>query len=136
MSQVDVTQGGASGVTGDRRFRGYWTWFAAALFLLIPGDLATTMAAAAKYGFAAEANPFVRWLLAQGPATLILVNLLALVVAIYGFKGVISGVRQAPSPYDRYFERAVQGWLGLLLVAGLFIVSNNLAVVLLGRSLL
>lgn len=127
MAQSDVSCG--------RRVEGYWRWFAVALFLLIPGDLVTTMGAAARFGFAAEANPLVRWLLEQGPGTLIAVNLVALVAAVYGFKGVMSGVREAPVPYDRYFERAVQGWLGLLVVAGLFVVANNLAVIAAGRSL-
>lgn len=137
MSQIDVTrEGGQVDVAHERRLRGYWRWFGAALVLLIPGDLVTTMGAAARFGLEAEANPLVRWLLARSPAMLIAVNVLALVVAVYAFRGVISGVRQAPAPYDGYLERLVQGWLGLLLVAGLFVVTNNLAVLALGRSLI
>lgn len=107
-----------------------------ALFLLVTVDLLVTMGATAKYGVSAEANPLMQWLLVQSPLMLIGVNLVAIVIAVYAFEGVLEAVRLCPAPYDRYLEYGVELWLGLLLAAGFFIFANNFAVIVYGQSLL
>lgn len=128
MSQSDVPF--------ENRVDEYWDWFSVSIFLLVSVDLLTTLGATAKYGLEAEANPFMVWLIAQGPLILIAINLLAVVGAVYAFSGVIEAVELAPAPYDRYLEVGVELWLGLLLAVGFFIFANNLAVIVWGQSLI
>jgi hypothetical protein len=120
----------------ERRIEEYWNWVAAALFLLVTVDLLTTLAAARAVGASAEANPLVRWALGRSVALLVAVNVAAVAVATTFFWGVMRMLRRTPGPYRRYFALGVELWLGALLAAGLFVFANNLAVVVLGESLL
>ncbi|MFW6458745.1 MAG: DUF5658 family protein [Halodesulfurarchaeum sp.] len=117
------------------RIEEYWDWFAVALFLLVTVDLFTSVGAAVEVGLAHEANPFMRWVLGQGPFVLMGVNLLVVFVAIVAFSGVLSAVRGLSDPYDRVFELLVEIWLGSLIGVGLFLFANNFAVIVLGESL-
>lgn len=117
-------------------FEDYWSWVAVALFLLITVDMLTTVFAAAAYGPALEANPLLRWALTEGPVAFVTVNLLAVVLAVGFFYALRQMLRQTPQPYRRPFARLVETWLGLLVVLGLVLLANNLAVVVLGASLL
>ncbi len=113
-----------------------WDWFAVALFLLVSVDLLTTLGATAVYGPAAEANPFVRRLLAVGPLALAVVNLVGVGIAVVSFSGVVQVLEQTPSPYDRVLSRVTELWLGGLIAVGLFLFANNLSVIVHGSSLL
>lgn len=124
------------GTTFEERSEKYWWWFGAVLFLLLPIDMLTTMAATTRYGIEEESNPFVQWVLAQGLIPFTVVNLLAVLLVVCLFSILLTVVRKTPPPYDRYFERGVEVWLGLLLVTGLFVLLNNLTVIVQGRSLL
>jgi len=121
---------------GPAHIEEYWEWFAVALFVLVTLDLVTTAGAVAKYGLDAEANPLFVWLIRQGPVALFGAHLVVVVLAAAAFAGVIHSLRQTAPPYDRYFAYFVEVWLGLLLAVGLFIIANNLSVVVLGNSLL
>lgn len=121
---------------GAPRVREYWDWLAVALFLLLTVDMLTTLAAAQVVGVGAESNPFVAWALDQGMAVLVAVNLLALVATVLLFAAVTGRVETTPSPFDRYVGLLVEVWLGVLVAVGLAIFANNLAVIVLGESLL
>ena len=114
----------------------YWSWFAVGLYLLITVDLLTTMGAILLYGTAAEANPFMAWLIERGALAVTVVHLAVVLVAVAAFSGVLGTVQRASAPYDTYLTYAVELWLGLLVAAGLFVFANNLAVIVLGHSLL
>lgn len=122
--------------TGDTRVEEYWDWFAVALFLLITVDMFTTLGAAAEYGLAAEVNPIVVWLLRTSPYAFAAANLLAVVLAVYAFSGVLAAVERAPEPYSTYLTYAVELWLGLLIAVGLFVFANNILLIIHGESLL
>ena len=113
----------------------YWDWVAVALFLLITVDMLTTMFAAAVLGPGAEANPLVRWALEQGTSTLVLVNVLAVVLAVGFFYALRELLGQSPARYRRPFSVLVEAWLGLLVFLGLTVLANNLSAVSLGVSL-
>lgn len=123
-------------VDPTKRIEEWWDWFAVALFLLITVDLITTIGATIEHGYAAEANPIVRWLLVQGPLALAAVNLAVVVVAVLCFRNVVRIARRIPGPYDRYFAFGVELWLGAIVSLGLFIFANNLSVIVWGSSLL
>lgn len=118
------------------RIREYWGWLAAALFVLLSLDLLTTVYAAAVVGIDAEANPLVRWALAEGLLVLVAVNLAAALLVVVLFYGLVELLETAREPLDAIIARGIELWLGLLLAAGLFVFANNLSVILLGRSLL
>ena len=119
----------------ERRLETYWRWFAIVLFVVITLDMLTTMYATDAVGLQAEANPLIRMALERGVLWYTALNLVVLFVSVGGFK-VLSRVAQASDPpYDRYFERVLQLWLGLLLAAGLFVFVNNLSVIVYGQSL-
>lgn len=120
----------------EERIEEYWDWFAVALFLLIPVDLLTTLGAVTQYGVGAESNPLMRWLLTEGVGMLLLVNLAAIVTVAYGFSALVRRTALSPAPYDRYLERAIEAWLGLLVAVGLFLFANNLSVIVWGGSIL
>ncbi|MFP4591080.1 MAG: hypothetical protein ACLFM8_06435 [Halobacteriales archaeon] len=121
--------------TADRYDR-YWTWFAVALFLLLTVDILTSIGAAMRTDLSAEANPFMRWLLAQNVQTIVAVHLGILVVAVGGFRAVLYFLRRTPPPVDRYFARLFEVWLALLVGVGIFIFVNNMAVVVFRVSVL
>lgn len=126
----------ASGSDADARVREYWNWIAAALFLFTAVDVLTTVFAAHVVGAGAEANPLIAWTLTHGPAALAGVNLLAALLVVGLFRGVLATLERTPPPYDRYYAIGIEAWLGVLLAAGLGVFANNLAVIVLGRSLL
>ena len=120
----------------ESRIEEYWSWAAVALYLLVTVDLLTTMFAAAELGIALESNPLMAWLLTRPLWVIVGVNLVAVVLAGVFFYGLMQTLRRTPSPYDRYLAGAVEAWLGGLVAAGLLVFTNNLAVIVLGRSLL
>ena len=75
---------------------------AVALFLLTTVDMVTTIYAAAVVGRGAESNPLVRWVLHQGLAAFAVTNLLAVVLAVVLFYGVVEMIRASPPRFDRY----------------------------------
>lgn len=118
-----------------RRLEEYWSWVAVALFLLLTVDLLTTIFASAEIGASGEANPVVRWALESGPAYLIGVNLLALVILGLLFYGLIRLSREAPEPYDDMVALSFEIWIGLLVAVGLLVFANNLLVIVYHRDL-
>lgn len=120
----------------SRRIEEYWGWIAAALFLLVTVDLLTTVYAAEVVGLDAESNPLVRRLLERSIPALAAVNIVAATVAAGLFYGVMATLRRTPERYRWGYALLIEVWLGLLLAAGLAVFANNLAVVVLGESLL
>ena len=114
----------------------YWDWLAVALFLLTTVDLLTTLFAARAVGAASEANPLIRWALAQGLPVVVGMNIAAIVLVAVFFYGLVEMYEYTPAPYRPYFAAGIEVWLGGLLAAGLAVFANNLAVIVLGRSLL
>lgn len=114
----------------------YWDWLAVALFLLVTLDMLTTVFAAAELGTAAEANPLMRWALDRGMGTLVALNLAVVGLAVGFFWALVRTFRQAPPRYRRALGLLIEAWLGLLVFVGLLVLANNLAAVVLGRSLL
>lgn len=104
----------------------WWAWFAVALFLLIPLDLFTTLLAVGRHGTAVEANPVMRWLLEQGLFAGTAANLLVAGVAVFLFHIAVDRVRRISPLYRFVFVRLVDVWIGLLIAAGLILVTNNL----------
>ncbi len=119
-----------------RRVEEYWSWFAVGLFLLLPVDLLTTYGAAAEYGLAHEANPVMRWLLPKGVVVTTVVHLCLVVVAVAGFRGVLVAIERTPARLRPPLLYGLELWLGLLIVAGLIVLANNLSVIVFGDSLL
>lgn len=124
-----------SSYPGSAPLAEYWEWFAVALFILITGDMITTIYAAWYVGPGAEANPLMRWALERGMDAVILVNLVATVIAVGGFYTLIQLVKRADPPYDRIVALSVEVWLGLIIAGGLFVFANNLFVIFHGQSL-
>jgi len=120
----------------ESRIEEYWDWIAVALFLLLAVDLLTTLAAARLVGAGAERNPLMRWLLGRDLAVVVAAHLVATVLATGCFRLLIGRLRRTPSPADRYFALLIEAWLGVLVAVGLAVLANNLAVIVLGRSLL
>ena len=120
----------------DARIEEYWHWITVALFLLVTVDLLTTIYAASVVGIGAESNPVTRWLVGQGPVALVGVNLAAVVLVVVLFYGLMELVRVTPERIQAPFLRLIELWLGVLLAAGLAVFANNLAVIVVGRSLL
>jgi len=118
------------------RARGYWSWVAVALFLLLAVDLLTSLFAAAVYGTGAESNPVVAWLLGRPLWIVVLANLAVGVLAVGFFWALLALVERTAPPLRRPFALLVELYVGLLVAAGLAVLANNLAVVVLGRSLL
>lgn len=114
----------------------YWDWITVVLFLLLAVDTLTTLYAAAVAGPAAEANPLVRWALQQGPLAVASLNVIAALFAVAFFYGLLETLRRTPEQYRRRYALVVEGFVGLLLAAGLVVFANNLTVVVLRRSLL
>ena len=110
-------------------------WTAVALFLLVSLDLLTSLSAAAVVGVDREVNPLMAWLLSGSFAVLVGVHLAVLVVAGTLFYGLAELVRTTPPRYRRPFQVVIEAFLGLLVAAGLFLLANNVAVVVRGSSL-
>jgi hypothetical protein len=114
----------------------YWMWIALTLFVLFPVDLLTTLVAVGQFGLAAEANPFMRWLIAQGFLTLTVVHLLLVVVATVCCHGILEAIRTATDRSQRSLAVSFEITLGVLLSVGLLVISNNLSVIVLQQNLL
>jgi hypothetical protein len=117
------------------RISEYWTWIALTLFVLFPVDLLTTMVAVDQFGLGAEANPFMRWLFEQGLVTLTIVHLLLAIVTVLCCYGVLETIRAATERSQRSLALTFEVTIGLLLSAGLLVVSNNLFVIVLQQNL-
>jgi hypothetical protein len=120
----------------DERVCEYWDWLSVALFLLVTVDALTTLYAARVAGTAAESNPVMRWAPEHGLPAVLALNLAAVVLVAVLFYGVVEMLRSTPAPVRPYFAVLVEVWIGGLLVAGLVVFANNVAVVVLGESLL
>lgn len=114
----------------------YWQWIALTMFLLFPVDLLTTLVAVGKFGLHVEANPLVRWLIARGTLVLAAGNVALAAVAAGCCHGIVTAIRDVTNSYRRRLALSFEVTIGLLLSLGLFVVSNNLSVILLQRSLL
>jgi hypothetical protein len=125
----------ASGAV-QSRIEEYWDWIAVALFLLLAVDLLTTLAAARAVGPGAEGNPLMRWLLGQDVLLVIGAHLVVVVLVTGCFRVLVDRLRRTAPPADRYFAFLIEAWLGVLVAVGLGVFANNLAVIVLGRSLL
>jgi putative Mn2+ efflux pump MntP len=135
MSDEPADHGAEPGAESPAFLEEYWDWVAVALFLLVTVDMLTTMFAAAALGPAAEANPLMRWALGRGPATLVAMNVAAVVLAVGLFYALREMLGRTPGRYRRPFSLLVEVWLGSLVFAGLGVLANNLSAVLLGASL-
>lgn len=131
-----MTEGvGSSWEVGAGHRREYWSWTGAALYLLLSLDLLTTLYAAAVHGVMAEANPYVRWALAQGPGRLVALNLAALFVSVTLVAAYLRILRRSSGVEAWVMARSFECWVGGMVAAGLFVFANNLSVVVHGRSL-
>lgn len=113
----------------------FWGWVAAALFLLLPVDLLTTLLCAAVVGADAEANPWMAWLLAQPLSVLIAVHVAVGGVAAAGFAAYESVSRRSER-FGDVMLHAARLYLVLLVAVGMLVFWNNLSVLLFRRSLL
>ncbi|MDY6819751.1 MAG: DUF5658 family protein [Halobacteriales archaeon] len=120
----------------NEKIEEYWDWLTVALFLLTALDMNTTMYAAEIVGRGAEANPLMRWLLAQGLGVMVAAHLLAVVLVVAFFYAVTELLAETDQPLQRYFAGSVEVWLGLLVAAGLLVFTNNLVVIFFQTSLL
>lgn len=120
----------------ETRIREYWGWIAVALFLLITVDFLTTTVAVSLYGVGAEGNPFMRWLIGHGTVPLVAAHLVAIVLAVIFFFGIIEMIRQTPEPQRKSLAVVFETWVGLLVSFGLFLFANNLSAIVLRASLL
>ncbi|WP_255149249.1 hypothetical protein [Halorarius halobius] len=119
----------------DEPVDGYWTRVGIALLLLVAGDMLTTLVAAGVVGPAGEANPLVRWALRQGVGTVLALNAVALVAAVVLFYALLELFRLTPPGRRRLFAIMIDCYLLFLVVAGAFVVVNNVVVVALESSL-
>lgn len=111
----------------DAHIDRWWYLFAVALFLLVPLDLLTTLLVVAEYGTAVEANPLMRWLLDQGLVAVTAANLAVVVLVVALFHAAVRRIRQTPPAYHRPIAVVVNVWVGVLLLGGTALVTNNLA---------
>ena len=107
-----------------------WIWFCAALVMLLWIDLATTVAAANLYGLEAEANPLMRSLLASGISITVAIHVILFGLAIAGFAVVVAIGRKVETNRRSWYRRFCFCWIMLLLLIGVLVVANNMALVL------
>ena len=120
----------------EERFSQLWDWISVALFVLVPVDMLTTMYAAHRFGVASEINPVMRWALSNGLATVVILNLLALIIVVLLFHALVWVLNELRSPWQVPVTLLAETWLGLLIAVGLGIFANNLSVIVFGQSLL
>ncbi|WP_439025907.1 hypothetical protein [Haloarchaeobius sp. DT45] len=120
----------------DARFRRYWRWLGAVLFVLVVLDLGTTLVAARVVGVEGEANPLVRWALEQGVVVVVVLNGLAATLVVVLFRLLLETIRATPAHLRSQFMLLFEVWIVGLLVLGLLLVANNMTVILTGASLL
>lgn len=130
-SKRQTTTGGEEKTPTDE----YWDWVAVGLFLMVTVDLLTSLYAAETVGVAHESNPVMRYLLSQSVAVVVLAHLAAVVLVSYFFYALFEVLKRR-SGYGRWSSIVLELYIGLFVVAGLFVFANNLAVVVLGGSLL
>lgn len=118
------------------RLEEYWDWVAVALFLLITVDLLTSLYAKAVVGLAAESNPLMVWLFSRPIWLVVVVHIAAAILAAAFFYALFEVIREAPSRVQPLMLWMTELYLGLLVAVGLFLFANNLAVIVLGASLL
>ena len=116
--------------TLDRHIDQWWVLFTVALFLLLPLDLLTTLAAVSQYGLVVEANPIKRWILEQGILAVTVVNLFVLVAVVLLFDWALGIFRRTSPEHQAKLVLVTHIWMVLLLVAGIVVVTNNALVVL------
>lgn len=119
----------------ETRIQEYWDWAAVALFLLLSIDLLTSIFAASVVGLEHEGNPFMAWLLFQPLPLLIGVHLVVMGLAVLGFWLLFREIERSEGIAGRILRFLTELYLGLLIAVGLFVYANNLAVLVLGRSL-
>ena len=78
----------------------------------------------------------MRWLLGRDVALVIAAHLAAVVLVTGCFRLLVGRLRRMPPPADRRFALLIEAWLGVLVAVGLAVFANNLAVIVLGESLL
>ena len=120
----------------ENRIEEYWDWIAVALFLLVTLDLLTSLYAAQVVGLQYESNPLMAWLLGQSLFVIVTVHVAAVVLATLFFYGIVELIRRTTPTLQWMMMRSLEVYLGLLIAAGLFVVANNLSVIVLRRSLL
>lgn len=119
----------------ESRIEEYWDWITVALFLLLAVDLLTTLTAARLVGTGAESNPLMRWLLGRDILVVVGAHLVVVVAVTGFFRLLVRRLRRMSTPADRYFALLIEAWLGVLIAVGLGVFANNLAVIVLGGSL-
>ena len=107
-----------------------WWLFGIALGLLLWVDLATTIAAAHFYGLNAEANPIMRALLELGMGHVLVVHLLIFIMATIGFHFIILSSQSLEPAKQMQFRSVCVCWIGFLIVVGICIAANNIALVM------
>jgi len=112
----------------------YWEWVSAALFLLLPVDLLTTLYSAAVVGPQHEANPWMAWLLAQPVPVIVGIHTAVGMLVVAGFF-VYESVSVRSEAYGNIMLRAARLYLFLLVCVGFAVFVNNLAVIVFRRSL-
>jgi hypothetical protein len=122
--------------TVENRIEEYWGWIAVALFLLVTLDLLTSLYAAQVVGLEHESNPLMAWLLGQSLVAVITVHVAAVVLAAVFFYAIVELIRRTTPTLQWMMMRSLEVYLGLLIAVGLFVVANNLSVIVLRRSLL
>jgi hypothetical protein len=118
------------------RVEEYWDWFTVALFLLLSVDLLTTFALISQHGLGGETNPIMVWLFSQGLLAVAGAHVVVAIVSTLLFSALVRMVQVTQPPYATPIEYLFELWLGLLLVAGIAIFSNNFAAIVHGQSLL
>jgi hypothetical protein len=122
--------------TVENRIEEYWGWITVALFLLVTLDLLTSLYAAQVVGLEYESNPLMAWLLGQSLVAVITVHVAAVVLAAVFFYAIVELIRRTTPTLQWVMMRSLEIYLGLLIAVGLFVVANNLSVIVLRRSLL
>lgn len=122
--------------TVENRIEEYWGWITVALFLLVTLDLLTSLYAAQVVGLEHESNPLMAWLLGQSLVAVITVHVTAVVLAAVFFYAIVELIRRTTPTLQWMMMRSLEVYLGLLIAVGLFVVANNLSVIVLRRSLL
>jgi hypothetical protein len=120
----------------NQRIQEYWDWVAVALFLLITVDLLTSIYAAGVVGTEYEHNPLMAWLLGQPLSLLLAAHIVVAILATLGFRAIFGLIRQSEGLERTVLQWTTEVYLGLLVAVGLFVFANNLAVIVLGDSLL
>lgn len=106
----------------------YWEWVLAALLVLIPVDLFTTLYAARVVGVENESNPVMLWLLHQ-PVTVIIAVHVAVIVVVVGLFDVYRRVSIRSERHGDMMLMAAKTYLALLIWAGMIVFINNVSII-------